>query len=144
MAAPWRTAPASCGRACQSCTRRAGSTRSRSTRSRARCSSTSPTISLTSAGCSTTWWARTCSPARAKLALRRSPSHGEIGEDLLKPVDVVVAVDDFLFAHQSAEQRQRGLDSVDHELVECALEAHQAFAAGLAVHDELADQGVVI
>src|SRR4029450_4465177 len=66
------------------------------------------------------------------------------GEDLLQPVDVVVAVDDVVLAHQRAEQRQRGLDAVDDEFVERALEPHQAFAAGLAVDDELADQRVVV
>ena len=36
-----------------------------------------------------------------------------------------------------------GLDAVDDEFVERALQPHQAFAAGLAVHDQLADQRVV-
>src|SRR5262249_52433495 len=37
-----------------------------------------------------------------------------------------------------------GLDAIDDEVVERALEAHQAVAAGLAVHDELADERIVI
>ncbi len=57
---------------------------------------------------------------------------------------MVIAVDDVLLAHQRAEQRQRRLDAVDHEFVERALEPHQAFGAGLAVHDQLADQRIVI
>ena len=80
------------------------------------------------------------------VAARRDPSRltsSRLGEELLQPVDVVVAVDDVLLAHQRAEQRQRRLDAVDHELVERALEPHQAFAARLAVHDELADERVV-
>ena len=59
-------------------------------------------------------------------------------------MDVVIAVDDVLLAHQRPEQRQRGLDAVDDELVERALEPHQALGPGLAVHDQLADQRVVI
>jgi len=39
---------------------------------------------------------------------------------------------------------QCGLDSIDHEFIERAFEPHQALAAGLAVDDQLADQGVVI
>src|SRR5215470_6287751 len=76
----------------------------------------------------------------AKPADRRSSPHAALGEELLEPVDVVVAVDDLLFAYQRAEQRQRGFDSVDDELVQRTLEAHQAFAAGLAVYDELAHE----
>ena len=41
-------------------------------------------------------------------------------------------------------KRQRGLDAVDDELVERALEPHQAFAARLAVDDELAHERIVI
>jgi hypothetical protein len=51
-----------------------------------------------------------------------------------------VAVDDIGLAHQALEQRQGGLDAVDHELVERAAQPHQAFGAGLAVHDQLADE----
>ena len=57
---------------------------------------------------------------------------------------MIVAVDDVLLAHQGAKQRQRGLDSVDDELVERALESHQAFAARLAVHDQLAHQRIIV
>ena len=49
--------------------------------------------------------------------------HAAFGQETLEPVDVVVAVDDVLLAHQLAEQRQRGLDAVDHEFVERALAA---------------------
>ena len=59
-------------------------------------------------------------------------------------MDMVVAVDDVGLAHQRAEQRQRGLDAVDHHFVKRAPQAHQAFGAGLAVHDQLADQRVVV
>ena len=59
-------------------------------------------------------------------------------------MNVVVAVDDRGLAHQGAKQRQRGLDAVDDHLVERAAQPHQAFGAGLAVHDQLADQRVVV
>src|SRR5450631_317157 len=36
-------------------------------------------------------------------------------EVFLQPVDMVVAVDDLLLAHQGLEQRHRGLDAVDDE-----------------------------
>src|ERR1051326_2244808 len=62
----------------------------------------------------------------------------------LQPMDVVVPVDHRLLAHQRAEQRQGGVDAVDHELVERPLEPHQALGAALAVHDQLAEQRVVI
>jgi hypothetical protein len=45
---------------------------------------------------------------------------------------------------QMLEQRQRGLDAVDDEFVERAAQAHHAFDAGAAMHDQLADQAVVI
>jgi len=66
------------------------------------------------------------------------------GEVLLQPVDVVIAVDDAGLPHQRAEQRQRGLDTFDHHLVQRAAQPHQAFGAGLAVHDQLADEAVII
>src|SRR3974390_3788433 len=43
---------------------------------------------------------------------------------LLKPMDVVIAVDDVLFAYQRAEQGKCGLDTIDHNFVEGALEPH--------------------
>ena len=43
-----------------------------------------------------------------------------------------------------AEQRQRGLDSVDDELVERPAQPHQALVAGPAMDDQLADQRVVV
>src|SRR5262249_53398547 len=70
--------------------------------------------------------------------------HAALGEEFLEPMDVVLTVDDLFFAHQRAEKRQRGLDPVDHELVECALEPHQAFSARAAMHDQLADERVVV
>src|SRR5262245_37801316 len=79
-----------------------------------------------------------------KRQLLDSALHSAAGEELLEPADVIIAVDDVLLAHQRAEQRQRRLDAVDDELVERALEPHQALTAGLAVDDQLADEGIVI
>ena len=84
---------------------------------------------------------------RAHLTVRRTTRllrlHPAFGEESLEPVDVIIAVDDVLGAHKLAEQRQRRLDSIHHEFVERALQSHQAFGAGLAVHDQLADHRVV-
>src|SRR5947199_7416258 len=83
-----------------------------------------------------------------KAPSARAPSlrllHPSAGAKFLQPADVIVAVDDVLLAHQCAEQRQSGFDSVDHEFVERALEAHQAFATRLAVNDELAEERIII
>src|ERR1700704_2769079 len=62
----------------------------------------------------------------------------------LEPVDVVEAVGDVGLLHQVGEQRDGRLDAFDHELGQTALQPHQALVAVLAVHDELADQAVVV
>jgi hypothetical protein len=59
-------------------------------------------------------------------------------------VDVVVAVDESLLADDPPVQRDRGVDAADHEFLERAAQAHQAFVAGAAVHDQLADQRIVV
>src|SRR5713226_5779609 len=70
--------------------------------------------------------------------------HRALGQKLLKPMDVVITVDEIGVAHEGAEQRQRGLDAIDHELVDRPPQPHQAFATRLAMHDELAEQRIVI
>src|ERR1700679_3979974 len=65
-------------------------------------------------------------------------------QELLQPMDVIVAVDDVRLAHQLLEQRDGGVDADHHDLVERAPQPHQAFVAVLAVHDQLADQAVII
>ena len=72
------------------------------------------------------------------------PAHAAGGEELLQPVDVVVAVLDVRVAHQRAEQRQGRVDAVDDELVERAAQAHQAFGPVAAMDDQLADQRIVM
>ncbi len=78
---------------------------------------------------------------RAPLA---RPLFRRFGQIVFQPVDVVVAIGDVGVADQVAEQRQRRLDAVDHELVERAAQPHHAFDAVAAMHDQLADQAVVI
>src|SRR3977135_4217631 len=146
MAPPWRGGRASCGRICPSSTRRDASPRSKDwTRSMARCSFPNPTISSISVDfCSISSWPSERAPVRLHEAEPLLSLHPAAGQELFEPMDVIVAVDDVLLPHQRAEQRERGLDAVDDELVERTLEPHQAFAAGLAVDDELADERVVI
>ena len=43
------------------------------------------------------------------------------GEELLEPVDIIIAVNDLGFARQGAEQRQCCFDAVDDEFIERAL-----------------------
>src|SRR5580693_9683182 len=71
-------------------------------------------------------------------------SCGLAGQILLEPMDVVIAVDDVGLADQGPKQRQRGLDAFHHHFVQRTAQPHQALGAGLAVHDQLADQRVVI
>ena len=63
---------------------------------------------------------------------------------VFEPMDVILAVLDVRVADESPEERQGGLDSVHHELVEGAPQAHEALVARAAVHDELADKGIVM
>src|SRR3569623_199216 len=66
------------------------------------------------------------------------------GKILFEPVDMIVAVDNAVFAGQRPEQRQRGFDAIDDNFVKCPAQPHQAFAASLAVDDQFADQRIVI
>ena len=59
-------------------------------------------------------------------------------------MNVIIAVDDVFFAHQRAEERQRRFNSVDHDFIERTLEPHQAFGARLSMHDQLADEQIVV
>src|SRR5690606_9193654 len=65
-------------------------------------------------------------------------------EKTLEPMDVVVSACNVRIVNQFPEQRQGGLDAIDHDLVERAAQAHQALVARAAVHDQLADQAIVI
>src|SRR5262249_49111107 len=65
-------------------------------------------------------------------------------QEALEPMDVVEAIGNIGILHQFAKQRNGGLDTVDDELRQAALEPHQALVAVLAMHDQLADQAVVV
>lgn len=66
------------------------------------------------------------------------------GKKFFQPVDVVIAIGDVGVGQQVAKQWNCGLDSVNHELIERAPQTHHALHPGPAVHDQLADQAVVI
>jgi len=59
-------------------------------------------------------------------------------------VNVIGAIDDIGFGDQLGKQRDRGVDAVDHEFAQRALQAHQAFVAVACVDDQLADQAVIV
>ena len=59
-------------------------------------------------------------------------------------MDVVEPVGDVGLADEIVEQRDRRLDAVDDELRQRPLQPHHAFVARLAVHDQLADEAVVV
>src|SRR5262245_31284768 len=63
---------------------------------------------------------------------------------LFEPVNVVVAIGDIGIADEFAEERQRRLDAVNNEFVERAAQTHHRFDAVAPMHDQLADQAVVI
>src|SRR5262245_2218047 len=63
---------------------------------------------------------------------------------LLQPVDVVVAIDESLFADDALVEGDGGLDAADHELLERSAQAHQALVAARAVHDQLGHHRIVV
>src|SRR6476660_6438675 len=62
----------------------------------------------------------------------------------LQPMDIILSIGNVRLGDQSLEQRNRGVDAVDHEFAERPLQPHQAFIAGARVHDQLADQAVIV
>src|SRR5258706_6131481 len=74
------------------------------------------------------------------MSASRAPS----GEVLLKPVDVVVAVQNVVFAHQILEERDGRLDSSDDEFVERATQTHQTLVAISSVYDKFSREAVVV
>ena len=78
------------------------------------------------------------------IARHGPPSDASPRQELFQPADVVVAVGDVRLGDEILEQRDRGPHAVDDELVERAAEPHQAFDAVAPVHDQLADQAVVV
>src|SRR5215831_8798670 len=67
-----------------------------------------------------------------------------LAEMLLEPMNIVCRLLLVKKKNEGVEQGDGGLDTIDDELSKCALQPHQAFVAGARVHDELADQAVII
>lgn len=59
-------------------------------------------------------------------------------------MNVIKAIGNVGLADQFVEQRDGGLDAVDDELSQGALQAHQAFIACFAVDDQFANEAVVV
>ena len=59
-------------------------------------------------------------------------------------MDIIPPIGDVGLGDQRLEERNGRVDAVDHEFVERPLESHQAFVAVAGMHDQLADQAVVI
>ena len=62
----------------------------------------------------------------------------------LEPMDVVEPVLDVGVANQRLKQRNGRIDSVDNEFIERAAKPHQGLVAVAAMHDELADERIII
>src|SRR5262249_25116990 len=80
--------------------------------------------------------------ARSHVALRvplplSRPRQLWFLQEFFQPIDVVKAIGDVRLLYQLGKQRDRGLNAVDDELRQAALQPHQAFVAILAVHDQL-------
>ena len=67
-----------------------------------------------------------------------------LGQEFLQPVNVINAVLHIGVTHQRAEERQSGVDAVDDEFVERTAQAHQRFRTVAAMHDQFADQRVIV
>src|SRR6202034_3349076 len=65
-------------------------------------------------------------------------------EDPLDPCRINLPGDKIRVAEDFAVQRNGCADPFDHELVECAPHGGEGFESRGRVHDELADEGVVI
>src|SRR3990172_11545696 len=65
-------------------------------------------------------------------------------EMILQPMNIVGSIDDIRLLDQRNEEGDRGLDAVDHELAQRALETHEALIAVPRMHDQLADHAVII
>src|SRR6478672_10375683 len=63
---------------------------------------------------------------------------------ILQPMDIILAIGNVRLGDQGFEQRNRGVDAVDHEFAKRPLQPHQAFIAGARMHDQLADQAVIV
>src|SRR5216684_6747399 len=64
-------------------------------------------------------------------------------EEAFEPVDVVGAAAELGIVDQALVQGDRRFDAADHVFRERAAQAHHAFLAGGAMHDEFCDEAVV-
>src|SRR5690606_23091575 len=104
-------------------------------------SSASPTGSTAASGTSSTSsnkdpaWGRVSWGGCSALTLR---------QPLFEVVDVGAAGHEVGVDHDLAVQRDVGLDALDHHFTERGAHARQRLLARVAVHDDLADHGVVV
>ncbi|MPL84613.1 hypothetical protein SDC9_30578 [bioreactor metagenome] len=84
-------------------------------------------------------------PFRGRFGIRM-PGGSAVGllQPLLEPVDRVVALQNVGLLQQRGEQRHRGVDAIDDQLAQRPAEARQRLLPVAPVHDQLADQAVVI
>src|SRR3569623_1209485 len=80
------------------------------------------------------------------IAMASPPSGGGgvLGDPLLEPVDVVVALQDVGGDQQVLEQRDGRLDAGHHHLAQRALQPRNALGPVAAVDDQLAGQAIVV
>ena len=63
---------------------------------------------------------------------------------MFQPVDVVAALVDVCILEQGIEQRDRRVDAIHDKLGQGTVQACQRLGTVAAMHDQLADQAVVI
>src|ERR1700730_10012934 len=93
-------------------------------------------------------WSKLAEPPRVSLRpRRRSPArlvHPAQRKKPLQPMDVVEPILDVGVAHQYLEQGNCRIDAVDDEFIERTAKPHQRLVAVAPMHDELADERIVV
>src|ERR1700730_1540699 len=93
-------------------------------------------------------WSKLAEPPRVSLRPRRrspaTPSPSAQPKKPLQPMDVVEPILDVGVAHQCLEQGNCRIDAVDDEFIERAAKLHQRLVAVAPMHDELADERIVV
>lgn len=67
-----------------------------------------------------------------------------LSEEFFEPVNVVVSGQNVLIVDKAAMQVERRKHAPYDHLRQCTTQAHDAFPTRAAVHDELADQRVIV
>ena len=93
------------------------------------------------------WWAgyrRLLRQARAsRLAARPSASRfGLVPQEILEPVDIVLAVLHIRFRTRLRNSGSVSLDAVDDEFIEGSSELHQSLGSRSTMNDQLANQRI--